>query len=567
MRTFSALMLSLALAACNASVLDADGDGSPEGVDCDDGNPDVLPGATEICDDVDNDCDGEKDESASDAPLWYADVDGDGFGDVNVTTQACTVPTGYTDLVGDCDDSDDARWPGAVETCNSLDDDCDGQVDEGNDAATIWFRDADGDGHGDPSNTREGCVAPDGYVGLGDDCDDTRGDTFPGATGERCGDPHDYNCDGSTGDVDADGDGVVACEDCDDSRGDVRPGGVEVCDAANTDEDCDGLADDADTGAVTGRVAFFLDADGDAYGTADVTVLACDLSAGLARNADDCDDANASVSPSAAEVCDPYDTDEDCDGSADDLDTDTTGTTPAYADVDGDGHGDPTVIVATCDYTYAASRADDCDDRDGRAFPGGLELPGDGRDGDCDGTELCYDDRDADGFGSTNLRSIGGTDCVGAGLATTNDDCNDSSRVYFPGAPDTPADGTDNDCDGVEVCFQDADSDAYRTSTLVSFTVRAGSTGGCSGSGRATSALAAGDCNDAESRVNPSATESIADGVDSDCDGRERCFQDADGDGRGGFRVTYSTYIDCIGPGVAPDNDDCDDTDPFDGCF
>jgi hypothetical protein len=62
---------------------------------------------------------------------WYADADGDGFGDADVAVQACEQPEGYVENSDDCDDGDADRNPGAVEVCNGLDDDCDSLVDEG----------------------------------------------------------------------------------------------------------------------------------------------------------------------------------------------------------------------------------------------------------------------------------------------------------------------------------------------------------------------------------------------------------------------------------------------------
>ena len=78
---------------------DADGDGVVSaactgGLDCDDDDAEVHPGADERCDERDDDCDGEVDEDAPDAPLWYADVDGDGLGDPDAAVAACTAPDG-----------------------------------------------------------------------------------------------------------------------------------------------------------------------------------------------------------------------------------------------------------------------------------------------------------------------------------------------------------------------------------------------------------------------------------------------------------------------------------------
>jgi hypothetical protein len=101
------------------------------GQDCDDQDEAVLPGATETCDGVDEDCDGAVDEEAVDRTPWYLDHDLDNFGDPESEVIACGRPSAsYRDVAGDCDDDDDDVNPNALEVCsNHIDDDCDGQVD------------------------------------------------------------------------------------------------------------------------------------------------------------------------------------------------------------------------------------------------------------------------------------------------------------------------------------------------------------------------------------------------------------------------------------------------------
>jgi hypothetical protein len=179
--------------------LDADGDGYTtatfEGPDCDDENADIHPGAEELCDGVDSDCDGLGDEDTW--LTFYADLDGDGLGDAATPREAraCEpVPEGFVMDVGDCDDGDPEVQ-----------------------APSERYDDLDGDGYGD-GEPRLLCPAEPLTTPTPGDCDDGDASVYPGAL-ETCSDADDKNCDGSVGRVDQDGDGFIACEECDD--GDV----------------------------------------------------------------------------------------------------------------------------------------------------------------------------------------------------------------------------------------------------------------------------------------------------------------------------------------------------------
>ena len=199
-------------------LIDADGDGYSPPDDCDDSDNTVYPGAHEVCDGKDNDCDGQTDEGLS------TDVDGDG----HYAPGSCIEPA------DDCDDSDNTVYPGAPEVCDGKDNDCDGQVDEG------LSTDADGDGHYAPGS----CIEP------ADDCDDNDNTVYPGAL-EVC-DSKDNDCDGQVDEglsTDVDGDGHYApgsciepADDCDDSDNTVYPGAPELCDSK--DNDCNGATTD-----------------------------------------------------------------------------------------------------------------------------------------------------------------------------------------------------------------------------------------------------------------------------------------------------------------------------------
>ena len=158
--------------------------------DCDDDCAACHPDGRETCDEVDQDCDGLVDEGVQRS--YYADRDGDGHGDRDMRALACAVPMGFVDDASDCDDTCGACHPGAPETCDGVDQDCDLSVDEG--VLSTFHRDADGDGWGAGATT-QACAAPPGYADRAGDCDDASASRFPGAS-ETC-DGADDDCDGA----------------------------------------------------------------------------------------------------------------------------------------------------------------------------------------------------------------------------------------------------------------------------------------------------------------------------------------------------------------------------------
>ena len=228
---------------------DADDDGfTTEQGDCDDSNSDVHPDAEEVCNGIDDNCDGDEDEGL--ASTQYApDADGDGYGSGNeaLQIQACAAPDGYVQTGSgtvDCADADPAIHPGATEVCNGLDDDCDGAQDE--QVLVPLFVDMDQDGWGAGSQAGMGCPGA-GYSLITGDCDDYNAELnqddvdLDGVT--SCdGDCEDGNSNIQPG-SDWDGDGYTGCgSDCDDADSQVNPQAGEVCN--QQDDDCNGVIDD-----------------------------------------------------------------------------------------------------------------------------------------------------------------------------------------------------------------------------------------------------------------------------------------------------------------------------------
>ncbi|MFH1465111.1 MAG: putative metal-binding motif-containing protein, partial [Pseudomonadota bacterium] len=343
------LLFLLALAACRTpedskpndtgpEAVDADGDGYPESEDCDDLDATIHPDAQERCNGLDDDCDGEVDEDAG-ALTLYADADADGYGDPDTSTLACEPSTGWVEEAGDCDDTDAAIFPGADEHCDGVDEDCDGEEDEGALDAPTWYQDVDQDGYGDDATATRACEPPANHVAEGGDCDDDDPAFHPGAAEDDCADPNDYNCDGTVGYADADGDGFPACQDCDDADAGVNPSAVELCNGV--DDDCDGTVDEGDA---LDAEAWYADADADGFGDPATYTFACTQPTGFVADATDCDDASAATFPGADEHCDGIDT--DCDGTMDE--DDALDALTWYADADADGYGDATTTTAAC---------------------------------------------------------------------------------------------------------------------------------------------------------------------------------------------------------------------------
>jgi hypothetical protein len=301
---------AIAASCCNASVHERQC-----GPDCDDTNSRIGPKVSEICDGVDNDCDGRIDEEVE--LLLFRDADADGYGAGEVALRSCTKVRGYSSDDGDCDDTDPAIHPGAPESCATpaIDRDCNGKE---NDLAG-------------------GCAC---QAGSERPC------PLPGLCSA----------------------GVLAC---------IDQVWAATCSISPVPEACNGLDDDCDGQVDEGTtVDCYEDTDGDGYAPAGAedkvvcpTVEQADgCPAGFTHRAPlgsalDCAAEDRDVSPEAAEVCNGRD--DNCDGSVDE----GLALTQRFIDSDGDGHPGTTVQRCAKDPTSSSS-GDDCMDDNPLVYPG-----------------------------------------------------------------------------------------------------------------------------------------------------------------------------------------------------
>lgn len=569
---------------------DTDEDGYTIPLDCNDSDAEIHPNAEELCDDLDNNCDGTVDEGFDSIPevcdgldnncngsvdepgavggqTYYADSDGDGFGDANVSVSACTQPPGSVTNADDCDDAQASANPLEVEVCDGIDNNCDDVIDEDSAAdAPTWYSDADLDGYGTQSSVIVSCEQPAGYALNDGDCNDSSTLYYPGAP-ESCTTAIDYNCDGATSYADTDADGVPACSDCNDKDASTYPGASELCDGA--DNNCNNTLDEGVTST------YHPDKDSDGFGDASQSVQACAAPSGYVSDASDCNDNNSSAYPGATEICNSID--DNCDGTVDELNA--GGCRLFYNDKDGDTWGASGSQCLCAAPVGSVTRSGDCDDNNPSVYPGQTEKCN-GIDDDCDsekdetnaqGCTRLYADHDDDSYGTSSDYACL-CDAANDYTAEVGGDCLDSDATVYPGGLET-CDGKDNNCngqidEGVKTTYYiDSDGDGFGASY--------NSKEACSApTGYVTQG---GDCNDYSKTINPAAPE-VCDSIDNNCNGsidegltQVTYYVDLDGDGHGAKNTSgkKGCLIDSNGDGtgdVPPDGyasvaDDCNDSD------
>ena len=488
------------------------------GGDCDDNDAEINPDGTEVCDEVDNDCDGMTDDeddslNTSTGSTFYMDADGDGEGNIDETTMACAVPVGYSELSTDCNDSaEDLDGDGDPDGADY------NNLDEDNDGLTTCGADTDGDGQIDERDCADGTAAVgardtdgDGFIDCINDCDDSDPYTFPGA-GFNEADPT-----ACMTDVDGDGFGeaapsvdVTAGTDCDDS--DMEKNNLDVDQDGMTS--CGGDCDDGD--AEVG----FEDLDGDGFSGCLDDCFDSDMD----LNMDGIPD-SAVVYPGAASL-EP---------------------TLCTADVDGDGYGDATpnqnynvsgcfmlAVIDTGSYWDNAAVTVTVNG----SLIGSYENTSLSSGGAEEQFEICVP-----GAATLNYTCTSTYDCGAQAFRVYLDDNQDGvydNLVYEDGYTVSGGAPAQGDVFTVQLASVDEGTDCDDTD--------ASTIGDDDGDGYT---FCTEDCDDTDATVNPDGIEVYYDGVDQDCDGMSDFDADMDG---------VDIYeIDCTGDGI-PDNS-CD----FDG--
>ncbi|MCO4761096.1 MAG: hypothetical protein KC502_06300, partial [Myxococcales bacterium] len=508
--------------------------------DCGDNNTAIKPGATEACDNVDNDCNNVvDDENATGCKTYYLDNDGDGYG-LALGKCLCKTANNYTATKkDDCNDSVKAVNPGQTEFCNDIDDNCNGAIDEacnkdGDDYCdsskkTVGFPNVCKKGGGD-CNDNDPNVSQSGA----EICDDADNDC-DGSTDEGCDDDNDDHCDANLKIVGTPKTCLKGGNDCNDSVVGINPSAAEVC--GNTvDENCNGSYNDV---GATGCTNYYIDKDSDTYGKNGTLPKCMCIKAGdyTATKSGDCDDANYLINNGVAELCDGKDN--DCDGKTDEgCDDDLDG----YCDSGMTTIGTPAVCL---------KGGGDCNDLVKAINPAAQEICGNSVDENCDNSlnsndaascTTYYYDGDGDGFGVSVSKCL----CTPEGgfKATKAGDCDDTKTTINPAAKEVCGDGLDNNCNGTvnEVnatnCikfYKDGDKDGFGGTTSQCQCVAEGEF----------LATTSGDCDDTNNTVKPGGKE-ICDAIDNNCNSKTDEGCDDDGDGHCDFQMQITPTATCI---------------------
>jgi hypothetical protein len=521
--------------------------------DCNDLDAAIHPDQSDLCNHLDDDCDGTVDENAT-FTSWYLDADGDTYGDALTLVTSCdTIPAGYITDEGDCNDSDPLVNPLGMENCNGIDDNCNNQVDEG--LLQAFYPDLDLDGFGDESSGIMACSEPAGYITDHGDCNDNDGLTNPSAM-EVCNGIDD-NCNTQTdeglltafypdSDLDGFGDqsaGTMACtvpggyitdsSDCNDHDFLINPAELESCNGI--DDNCNSSIDEGV------QVVFYSDVDGDGYGDVNVTEMSCTAPPGYVSDNTDCNDGPgySGINPGALETCNGLD--DNCNSQVDE-----SAITTYYFDNDADGYGSlPDSIIGGCTVPsgYSLNHLD-CDDNNPNTWL----------------ISSYYADADSDGYGNLSAVIYSCSEIAPPGFVAESTDCNDASENIHPGGMEL-CNGTDDNCDGQidegikSTFYADVDGDGFGdigNTTLACFAPPG-------------YVLNSNDCNDdpAGGFIHPNTTETC-NGVDDNCDGqidegvKSTFYADADGDG---FGDAGNSMLACFAPtGYVIDGTDCSDS-------
>jgi len=286
---------------------------------------------------------------------YYADVDGDGYGDFLSDSLTCSTPIGFVSDSTDCNDLDSLINP-----------------------STTWYADTDNDLIGDSSMSYTGCIPPTGYVLAAGDCDDMNTQISGPITYYSDMDSDSYG-DLATAQVLCQNPGagfVIVAGDCNDNNALINPVATEICDGV--DNDCDGVVDDSLVFAM-----YYVDADGDGFGDEATGVEQCSQPQNTITTGGDCDDANDQIYPGATEVCDGFDN--DCDGGTDEGLNFIT----YYTDADNDGFGIGSTGSSFCENPGLgfSTNNSDCDDANGLINTSATEILDNGIDENCDGVD------------------------------------------------------------------------------------------------------------------------------------------------------------------------------------